>query len=440
MRILWASVRDLDADLCATTQRALAKGLGEHGHEVTFLGPGATSVTIEGVDHKTIDVRARAGRRSRAIAEAMLDRWGEFSTPDVVLVEWPLLRSLLKAGVLDEVPWMLVDRSPPADAGFLARLHWFIWRRAWRLATKAGRQHAGPVGTVVSEAHARQVRSFTKLNAERVVVLQAGVDLRRFLPGPERRSTERTLHMVYHGRMDRNRGVLALPMVHQKAKNAGLDVTLTLMGEGDALGALKRMAKGSDDVHVLGRLPQDEVAHRLGTSHLGLLPMPEHRAWSLASPLKRSEYLASGLMVAGMDHDGHRLSGETPFMHLFAKEDFHDGIVDLLKRMERDASVYVEGKRAARRYADDHLGWTHSVDALHAAIEQRVDEVGPKEKVVPGFGETASPGPPTSAPVVEEAPEPEPAKPEPVEVQPPEPQPAPEPEPAQAPTGPRRKI
>ena len=424
MRILWASVRDLDADLCATTQRALAKGLGEHGHEVTFLGPGVTSVAIDGVDHQTIDVRARPGRRSRAIAEAILVRWGEISTPDVVLIEWPLLRPLL-------------DRSPPADAGFLARIHWFVWRRAWRLAAKAGRQHAGPVGTVVSEAHARQVRSFTKLDAKRVVVLQAGVDLRRFLPGPERRSTERTLHMVYHGRMDRNRGVLALPMVHQKAKNAGLDVTLTLMGEGDALGALRRMAKGSDDVHVLGRLPQDEVAHRLGTSHLGLLPMPEHRAWSLASPLKRSEYLASGLMVAGIDHDGHRLSGETPFMHLFAKEDFHDGIVDLLKRMERDASVYVEGKRAARRYADDHLGWTHSVDALHAAIEQRVDEVGPKEKVVPGVAGIPVPEP---EPVVQEAPEPEPSKPDPVEVETPEPEAAPEPEPASAPTGPRRKI
>ena len=437
MRILWASVRDLDADLCATTQRAFAKGLAECGHEVTFLGPGVTSVAIDGVGHQALEVRARPGRRSRAIAEAILVRWGEISTPDVVLVEWPLLRSLLKAGVLDEVPWMLVDRSPPADAGFLARIHWFVWRRAWRLAAKAGRQHAGPVGTVVSEAHARQVRSFTKLDAERVVVLQAGVDLRRFLPGPERRSTERTLHMVYHGRMDRNRGVLALPMVHQKAKNAGLDVTLTLMGEGDALGALRRMAKGSDDVHVLGRLPQDEVAHRLGTSHLGLLPMPEHRAWSLASPLKRSEYLASGLMVAGIDHDGHRLSGETPFMHLFAKEDFHDGIVDLLKRMERDATVYVEGKRAARRFADDHLGWTHSVDALHAAIEQRVDEVGPKEKVVPGVAGNPVPEP---EPVVQEAPEPEPSKPDPVEVEAPEPEAAPEPEPAQAPTGPRRKM
>lgn len=438
MRILWASVRDLRRDLCATTQASLVKGLAERGHDVTFVSPGSASESIDGVEHVSLSVKARPGRRSRAIANGILARWAELGEHDVVLVEWPLLRRLHRAGVLDDVPWLLVDRSPPADDGFLARLHWFVWRRAWRLARKAGRHHAGPVGTAVSEAHRRHVQSFTKLKDEQVTVIQAGVDLRRFVPGAERRSTERTLHLVYHGRLDRNRGVLVLPMLHQKAKNAGLDVTLTLMGEGDALGSLKRMAKGSDDVHVLGRLPQDEVAHRLGTSHLGLLPMPEHRAWSLASPLKRSEYLASGLIVVGVDHEGHRLAGDAPFMHLFAKEDFHEGIIDLLNRMTRDPSIYVEGKRAARRYADDHLGWTHSVDALHAAIEERLAVEGPQSKTVPGFA-----GDPVPAP--EPAPEPEPevvAPPVAVEA---EPEPVPEPalEPVQAaekPTGPRRKI
>ena len=440
MRILWASVRDLRRDLCATTQASLVKGLAERGHDVTFVSPGSASETIEGVEHVSLSVKTRPGRRSRAIANGILARWAELGEHDMMLVEWPILRRLHRAGVLDDVPWLLVDRSPPADDGFLARLHWFVWRRAWRLARKAGRKHAGPVGTAVSKAHRRHVQSFTKLKDEQVTVIQAGVDLRRFLPGPERRSTERTLHLVYHGRLDRNRGVLALPMVQQKAKNAGLGVTLTLMGEGDALGALSRMAKGSDDVHVLGRLPQDKVAHRLGTSHLGLLPMPEHRAWSLASPLKRSEYLASGLLVAGIDHDGHRLAGDAPFMHLFAKEDFHDGIIDLLNRMTRDPSIYVEGKRAARRYADDHLGWTHSVDALHAAIEERVTVEGPQTKAVPGFAGEPTPAPepvaePVKAPDVVAPPVAVEAEPESV------PEPAPEPvQAAEKPTGPRRKI
>ena len=415
---------------------SLAKGLAHRGHDVTFVGPGNAADPVEGVEHVTVSVKARPGRRSRAMANSILARWAELGEHDVVLVEWPLLRRLLRAGVLDDVPWLLVDRSPPADDGLLARLHWFVWRRAWRLARKAGRRHAGPVGTVVSEAHRRSVQSFTKLEGERVTVIQAGVDLRRFVPGAERRSTERTLHLVYHGRLDRNRGVLVLPMLHQKAKNAGLDVTLTLMGEGDAIGPLNRMAKGNDDVHVLGRLPQDEVAHRLGTSHLGLLPMPEHRAWSLASPLKRSEYLASGLIVVGMDHEGHRLTPDAPFMHLFAKEDFHDGIIDLLSRMTQDPSIYVEGKRAARRYADDHLGWSHSVDALHAAIEQRLAVEAPQSKAVPGFAGDPAPAPkPTAEPEAVVPPVAVEVEPEPV----PEPPPAPV-QAAEKPTGPRRKM
>lgn len=394
MRIVWASVRDLAHDLCATTQRALITGLAKHGHDVTFLGPGMNPEAIEGVEHLTLNIRARKGRRSRAIADAVIARWPDLQTPDIVLVEWPLAKRMLRSGVLDGVPWMLVDRSPPADAGLLARLHWFVWRRAWRMARKASRGEEGPVGTVVSPAHARHVQAFTKLNDDQVVVLPAGVNLRRFIPGAERRSTERTLHLVYHGRLDRNRGVLVLPMLHQKAVNAGLEVTLTLIGEGDALPALTKMAKATDDIHVLGRLPQDEVAHRLGTSHLGLLPMPEHRAWSLASPLKRSEYLASGMMVIGLDHEGHRLPEDVPFMHLFAKEDLHDGAIALLKQMAKDPSMYPDGKRAARHYAEAHLGWEHSVLALHEALEQRAAAKVPTTKAVPGVAGEVPQAPP----------------------------------------------
>ena len=387
MRIVWASVRDLAHDLSATTQRALITGLAKHGHDVTFLGPGMNPEAIEGVEHLTLNITARQGRRSRAIADAVIARWPDLQAPDIVLVEWPLAKRMLRSGVLDDVPWMLVDRSPPADAGLLARLHWFVWRRAWRMARKASRGEEGPVGTVVSPAHARHVQAFTKLNDDQVVVLPAGVNLRRFIPGAERRSTERTLHLVYHGRLDRNRGVLVLPMLHQKAVNAGLEVTLTLIGEGDALPALTKMAKATDDIHVLGRLPQDELAHRLGTSHLGLLPMPEHRAWSLASPLKRSEYLASGMMVIGLDHEGHRLPEDVPFMHLFAKEDLHDGAIALLKQMAKDPSMYPDGKRAARHYAEAHLGWEHSVLALHEALEQRAAAKVPTTKAVPGVAD-----------------------------------------------------
>ena len=101
MRILWASVRDLRQDLCATTQASLVKGLAQRGHNVTFVSPGSASESIEGVEHVSVSVKARPGRRSRTIASGILARWAELGPHDVVLVEWPLLRHLHKAGVLD---------------------------------------------------------------------------------------------------------------------------------------------------------------------------------------------------------------------------------------------------------------------------------------------------------------------------------------------------
>ena len=125
---------------------------------------------------------------------------------------------------------------------------------------------------------------------------------------------QRTLHMVYHGRMDRNRGARA-PDGAQKAKNAGLDVTLTLMGEGDASapsGAWRRARRRPRLAGFLRtRWPSPRVAPRPAADAW-------HRAWSLASAqaVGVPRFWPDG---RGHHHDGHRLSGETPFMHLFAK-------------------------------------------------------------------------------------------------------------------------
>jgi glycogen synthase len=48
--------------------------------------------------------------------------------------------------------------------------------------------------------------------------------------------------MVYHGRLDKHRGVLALPMLVQKLLNHGVQVQLTLIGQGDAFEALESIA------------------------------------------------------------------------------------------------------------------------------------------------------------------------------------------------------
>jgi len=429
LRIVWASVRNFDTDLCATTQKALLDGMTEVGHEVLMLSPGGPPAEPHAWSHLGVQDGAGFGRRSRAIAKRIAVRWPEVGQPDLVLVDWPLVPVLRKAGVLKRVPWLLMDRSPPAQAGLLGRLHWFTWKRAWSVATAEAKGRSGPVGAAVSPAHRELVNARTKAVQDRVVVLPAGVDLERFIPGAERRSTKEEVRLVYHGRLDKNRGVLALPMLLGRLTEAGVDASMTMIGTGDAVGALERMAKRQQGLEVLAPLPRDELARKLGRAHVGFLPMPEEDAWVIASPLKRGEYLAAGMNVIGVDHAGHRLDGLESGMMLYPQASLLDGAVDHIRRMAKDPEVFLTGKQAARAYAEDHLSWDVSVDRLLGAIEDALgvhDRAESTVKLVPGL-DGAPPMEVEPEPLPEPEPEPEPL-PEPEEEEAPEPEPAPEPE------------
>jgi glycosyltransferase involved in cell wall biosynthesis len=444
LRIVWASVRNFDTDLCATTQQALLDGMAEVGHEVLMLSPGGPPADGHAWSHLGVQDGGGFGRRSRAIAQRIAVRWPEVGQPDLVLVDWPLVPVLRKAGVLNDVPWLLMDRSPPAQAGLRGRLHWSTWKRAWAMATAAGKDRPGPVGAAVSHAHRDLINARTKAMQDRVVVLPAGVDLDRFMPGAERRSTKEEVRLVYHGRLDKNRGVLALPMLLGRLSEAGVDASMTMIGTGDAVGALERMAKGLHGLEVLAPLPRDELARKLGRAHVGFLPMPEEEAWVIASPLKRGEYLAAGMNVIGVDHAGHRLHGLEAGMMLYPQASLLDGAVDHIRKIAKDPEVFLTGKKAARAYAEANLSWDVSVDRLLGAIDETLGVHNAAEstvKVLPGLdGEPPVEPEPEALPEPEPGPEPLPepevketppleAEPAPEPEEDPEPEPAPEPQP-----------
>ena len=79
---------------------------------------------------------------------------------------------------------------------------------------------------------------------------------------------------------------------------------------------LQSIASEVDYIEVKDKMAQAKVAQEIAACHIGVLPMPNRTAWVLASPLKRSEYLASGLCVFGVDHEGHRLGQEKPWFVL----------------------------------------------------------------------------------------------------------------------------
>jgi glycosyltransferase involved in cell wall biosynthesis len=359
MHVYWFTARSFN-DLCSTTQRALMQGLLDRGYKLSLINPDQSSpFQHELFGHRSLPLRGLRGFKASSLAASMVG-WLRghrlTGTETVALVEWRVAAWVGPELERMGVPWMLVDRSPPADDGLLAWLQWRSWRKAWRIAKRYGRQ-----GCVTSVAHAAFVGQQTGHFA--TIPLEAGVDLRLFQPGVPR---ER-LTMVYHGRLDRHRGVLAAVMLTHKAMESGLDVGLVFVGEGNVKDQLHDIGQSNPNIEVHSTTDQASLAALLGTCHVGLLPMPATRVWKLASPLKRSEYLASGLSVFGIDHEGHRLPNTSElWMKLVPQESFlSEGVVFLQTCIERRE----EARLAARNYAEEHHDWSIQVNRLAEAIQ-----------------------------------------------------------------------
>jgi glycosyltransferase involved in cell wall biosynthesis len=219
-------------------------------------------------------------------------------------------------------------------------------------------------GCVVSEAHRNFVIHKTGAHTESIVTLPAGVDLEQFQSGDRFEK----LTLIYHGRLDRHRGVMALPMLLRKSQSLGIDAELILVGEGDAFSGLQAIAENDASIKLKPSLPQKELAKLLSHCHVGLLPMPERKVWTIASPLKRSEYAASGLLIFGIDHAGHRFTTdeELGWMNLVPQDEFHDAGGKWLAHVQD--SDFEALSRKSRMFAEKNLAWERTVEALDNAI------------------------------------------------------------------------
>ena len=345
MNIVWLSSRVLGSDLCSTTQIQLANGLVSKGHSVDFYSPGNS--VGNAFNHHSIERSSRRGFQARSVVKKLHEHLEEINSADAVLIDWPIFSIANKI----KSPVVLIDRGPPADNGILAMLQWRPWRKAWSKADK---------GTTVSSAHRQFVTDKTKFTGKSIQVIPAGVDLDLFQPGKK----DGPIKLAYHGRVDVHRGVMSLPMILAGLQLQGIDATLHSHGTGDAIERLRNI--GMDGLEVIDAIPQADLAVKMATYDVGFLPMPEHKVWSLASPLKRSEYLASGIVVCGIDHSGHKIQGSGDWLKLSSQKDFITNSVAWIKSLDRESLSALQ--KESRKYAEEGLSWSHSVDALESII------------------------------------------------------------------------
>jgi glycosyltransferase involved in cell wall biosynthesis len=274
----------------------------------------------------------------------------------VVILDWRVAGKL--APILDriEVPWILMDRSPPADGNILSRFQWYFWKKSWRLV----KQHSNGIGCVVSTSHKEFVAKKVGLNEDKMVVIPAGVDTEVFHKG-EKTSQ---LQLGYHGKIDDNRNIKQIIEIHSRLNELGLEVNLNLHGSGNAVKELTRSQ--SDRFTITQPLDTITLSAKLSSYDIGFLPMTNQKVWRLASPLKRAEYLASGMIIVGIDHTGHRIADSGEWLHLCEGENFIQQAVKFIASL--DVAKLRELQNEARLFAELNLDWLPIVDRLSDLI------------------------------------------------------------------------
>ena len=349
-------------DLCSTTQKNLANGLCQRGHQLTIYN-GDVAGTHQGNPwiHQPLTQSRIKGFHALSLANSA-KKYITKITNGIAIVDWTLASKLSTSLSRQNITWIVMDRSPPADSGIFSMLQWPIWKKAWHLVLKDKAQS----GFTVSSTHSRFVADKVGVSNDNITALEAGVNLELFHP----KTKAKQFTLLYHGRLDKNRGILLLPLLINKLIKTGINAKLLLIGEGDAFSELQKIAKGRNDLDVLSSIPQSQLVEHLAKAHVGLLPMPESGVWTLASPLKRSEYAASGLAILGIDHSGHRFEGgEVEWMKLVSQEQFLTEGANWLKMLANDNSKLEQLKLQARQYAEENMSWSHSIDALEKVLK-----------------------------------------------------------------------
>ena len=191
MNVAWVTVRRWN-DMCTTTTDALIRGLVNRGHDVTVLNPDEVgSHDAFAWKHIPLQQSKWPGRKAATLAKNARTWFKQHADAefDVILVDWPLAPVLGQSLANRNCRLVLMDRSPPADATFLAKLQWRSWKKAWSMMKKG----VFSKGLVVSKAHQGEVVRHIGVNNQYVHSIPAGVNLEEFHIAPIRKTARGNL-------------------------------------------------------------------------------------------------------------------------------------------------------------------------------------------------------------------------------------------------------
>ncbi len=301
---------------------------------------------------------------------------------DVILVrDLPLAPTAIAVGRLLGVPTVLdmAENYPAMTRQLYAygvRRPWDILVRNPALVTAVERwvlRHIERVLVVVEESRDRlEALGFPP---ERVAIVGNTPPLERLEQLGARVHREGPLHLNYLGLLEAPRGLgIAIEAV-ARCVARGIQVHLTIVGEGRERSRVERQARdlglGGTAVRFLGQLQREEALQMVAQADVGLIPHVADDHWNTTVPNKLFDYMAAGLAIVSSNaRPAARIVRATETGEVYDSADPGDLVAALERLLDptRRSLCGQKGRAAIR----DRYNWEADCARLLTALESVV--------------------------------------------------------------------
>lgn len=225
---------------------------------------------------------------------------------------------------------------------------------------------------VVEESRDRLV-SDLGVPADRITVVGNTPSLSRLdeMPARERTGGGGSLEVVYLGLLEHARGVGTAIEAVALARQAGIPVRLTLIGDGRARDDFRTLRDGlglsEAEVPMLGFIKYEEALRVVARADAGIIPHLANESWNSTVPNKLFDYMAAGLCVLTSDARPARRIVEQEGAGLAFTSGSASSLCKVLERLYRQqdaSSMGAAGREAIRQ----RHHWELDAARLSAAI------------------------------------------------------------------------
>lgn len=177
------------------------------------------------------------------------------------------------------------------------------------------------------------------------------------------------IRLVYIGAMQAERNLIAVANAAKIASEKGVDLTLSIIGDGDQKTSLEKIAatRGYEFARVWGPVPQHRIPELLGDYDIGILPFPNVPKMNVSSAIKMFEYMAAGMPILATEIEAHTSVFKDSDFVFWTAEDAASMARGIMAIARCKTTLPVLGKKAGEY--SKMWDWSESAKKLSHAIE-----------------------------------------------------------------------